>query len=66
MYQRALRRWLITVLDKLVTAELAEKNTPGENGKPAILRPMFNNVAMWPAGSIFSNAKDLSRWVIAR
>jgi CubicO group peptidase (beta-lactamase class C family) len=26
---------------------------------------MFNNVAMWPAGSIFSNAKDLSRWVIA-
>jgi CubicO group peptidase (beta-lactamase class C family) len=36
-----------------------------EGGKPAILRPMFNNVAMWPAGSIFSNAKDLSRWVIA-
>jgi CubicO group peptidase (beta-lactamase class C family) len=36
-----------------------------EGGKAAILRPMFNNVAMWPAGSIFSNAKDLSRWVIA-
>ena len=36
-----------------------------ENGKPMILRPMFNNVAMWPAGSIFSNAKDLSRWVLA-
>ncbi len=36
-----------------------------EGGKPAILRPMFNNVAMWPAGSIFSNAADLSRWVIA-
>jgi CubicO group peptidase (beta-lactamase class C family) len=36
-----------------------------EGGKPTILRPMFNNVAMWPAGSIFSNAKDLSRWVIA-
>ena len=36
-----------------------------EDGKPTILRPMFNNVAMWPAGSIFSNAKDLSRWVIA-
>ncbi len=34
-------------------------------GKPAIIRPMFNNVAMWPAGSMFSNAKDLSRWVIA-
>ena len=36
-----------------------------EGGKSTILRPMFNNVAMWPAGSIFSNAKDLSRWVIA-
>jgi CubicO group peptidase (beta-lactamase class C family) len=36
-----------------------------EGGKPVILRPLFNNVAMWPAGSIFSNAKDLSRWVIA-
>src|SRR5215213_161713 len=36
-----------------------------ENGKPTILRPLFNNVAMWPAGSIFSNAKDLSRWVVA-
>jgi CubicO group peptidase (beta-lactamase class C family) len=34
-------------------------------GQPAIVRPFFNNVAMWPAGSIFSNAKDLSRWVIA-
>lgn len=34
-------------------------------GRPTIIRPMFNNTAMWPAGSIFSNAKDLSRWVIA-
>lgn len=36
-----------------------------ENGKPVILRPLFNNVATWPAGSIWSNGKDLSRWVIA-
>ena len=36
-----------------------------EAGKPALLRPLFNNVAMWPAGSMWSNAKDLSRWVIA-
>ena len=35
-----------------------------EGGKPMILRPMFNNVAMWPAGSMWSNVKDLSRWVI--
>ena len=34
-------------------------------GKAAVIRPMFNNTAMWPAGSIFSNAKDLSRWVVA-
>src|SRR6185369_3853499 len=36
-----------------------------QEGKAGIIRPMFNNVAMWPAGSIFSNGKDLSRWVIA-
>lgn len=36
-----------------------------EAGKPTILRPLFNNVAMWPAGSMWSNGKDLSRWVIA-
>ena len=36
-----------------------------EAGKPALLRPLFNNVAMWPAGSMWSNSKDLSRWVIA-
>jgi CubicO group peptidase (beta-lactamase class C family) len=28
-----------------------------ENGKPTIIRPFFNNVAMWPAGSIFFNCK---------
>ena len=36
-----------------------------EAGKPMILRPLFNNVAMWPAGSMWSNTTDLSRWVIA-
>jgi CubicO group peptidase (beta-lactamase class C family) len=36
-----------------------------EDGKAKIIRPFFNNVAMWPAGSIFSNAGDLSRWVTA-
>jgi CubicO group peptidase (beta-lactamase class C family) len=37
---------------------------PVEDGKAKILRPMFN-VAMWPAGSMISNANDLSRFVIA-
>jgi CubicO group peptidase (beta-lactamase class C family) len=35
------------------------------DGKATIVRPFFNNVAMWPAGSVFSNSRDLSRWVIA-
>ena len=34
-------------------------------GKAAVIRPTFNNVAMWPAGSIYSTADDLSRFVIA-
>ncbi len=36
-----------------------------EAGKPSLLRPLFNNVAMWPAGSMWSNSRDLSRWTIA-
>ena len=28
-----------------------------EAGKPTLLRPLFNNVAMWPAGSMWSNVK---------
>ena len=35
------------------------------NGQPAIIRPAFNNVAMWPAGSIYSSANDLARFVTA-
>jgi CubicO group peptidase (beta-lactamase class C family) len=47
-----------------ITYPFATGHVVQEN-KATIIRPMFNNVAMWPAGSIFSNAKDLSRWVIA-
>lgn len=35
------------------------------NGKPQIIRPTANNAASWPAGSIFSNVLDLSRWITA-
>jgi CubicO group peptidase (beta-lactamase class C family) len=31
-----------------------------ENGKPTILRPLFNNVAMWPAGSMWSNSRPFA------
>ena len=34
-------------------------------GKPVVVRPAANNAASWPAGSIFSNVHDLSRFVIA-
>jgi CubicO group peptidase (beta-lactamase class C family) len=36
-----------------------------ENGKPVVIRPIYNNVAMWPGGSIFSSVNDLARFVIA-
>lgn len=36
-----------------------------ENGKPSVIRPLYNNVAMWPGGSIFSSANELARFVIA-
>jgi CubicO group peptidase (beta-lactamase class C family) len=35
------------------------------NGRPAVLRPAPDNAANWPAGSVFSNLNDLSRFVIA-
>ncbi len=35
------------------------------NGKPQIVRPAANNSASWPAGSIYSNVIDLSRWITA-
>jgi CubicO group peptidase (beta-lactamase class C family) len=35
------------------------------NGKVEVLRPAPDNVANWPAGSVFSNLADLSHFVIA-
>ena len=32
---------------------------------PKVVRPAANNTASWPAGSIFSNVSDLSRFVVA-
>jgi len=36
-----------------------------KDGKPSVIRPAADNAASWPAGSIFSSALDLSRFVIA-
>ncbi|HEV7377686.1 MAG TPA: serine hydrolase domain-containing protein [Pyrinomonadaceae bacterium] len=48
-----------------MTYPLALGHNATGNDKPTIIRPAFNNVAMWPAGSIYSNLNDLSRFVIA-
>jgi CubicO group peptidase (beta-lactamase class C family) len=48
-----------------MTYPLALGHAAGADGKPAIIRPAYNNVAQWPAGSIFSSANDLSRFVLA-
>jgi CubicO group peptidase (beta-lactamase class C family) len=36
-----------------------------KDGKAAIARPAADNSAGWPAGSMFSNTRDLARFVIA-
>jgi CubicO group peptidase (beta-lactamase class C family) len=46
------------------TYPLAIGHNTVEN-KPAVIRPIYNNVAMWPGGSIFSNVNELARFVIA-
>jgi CubicO group peptidase (beta-lactamase class C family) len=56
-----------TTLRPLVamTYPMANGHAVSGDGPPTIIRPFYNNVAQWPAGSIFSNGRDLSRWVIA-
>jgi CubicO group peptidase (beta-lactamase class C family) len=48
-----------------MTYPFAVGHAAGADGKTAIIRPAYNNVAQWPAGSIFSSANDLSRFVLA-
>jgi CubicO group peptidase (beta-lactamase class C family) len=48
-----------------ITYPLSMGHSVREKEGPAIIRPAFNNVAMWPAGSIYSSVNELSRFVIA-
>ncbi len=48
-----------------MTWPLALGHNVGENKRPVLIRPAFNNTAQWAAGSIFSSVNDLSRFVIA-
>jgi len=36
-----------------------------KSGKPAIVRPQADNAATWPAGQMYSNVEELSRFAIA-
>jgi CubicO group peptidase (beta-lactamase class C family) len=47
-----------------MTYPLAQGHDETPQG-PAIIRPIANNAASWPAGSMFSSVEDLSRFVIA-
>ena len=47
-----------------MTYPLAQGHEENPQG-PRVIRPAANNAASWPAGSIFSNVNDLSRFVIA-
>jgi CubicO group peptidase (beta-lactamase class C family) len=46
------------------TYPLAMGHNVVEN-KPAVIRPVYNNVAMWPGGSIFSSVSELARFAVA-
>jgi CubicO group peptidase (beta-lactamase class C family) len=35
------------------------------NGNAAVVRPVFNNAAMYPGGSMYSSANELSRFAVA-
>ena len=39
-------------------------NAPGKSA-PTVVRPFADNAASWPAGSMFTNVSDLSRFIIA-
>ena len=56
-----------TTLRPLVamTYPLAQAHQVNGKEPPQIMRPTFNNVAQWPAGSIYSSVNELSRFVIA-
>jgi CubicO group peptidase (beta-lactamase class C family) len=47
-----------------MTRQLSQGHGP-VNGAVAVLRPAPDNAANWPAGSVFSNLRDLSRFTIA-
>jgi CubicO group peptidase (beta-lactamase class C family) len=48
-----------------MTYPLAQGHDVPATGEPTIARPAADNASGWPAGSVFSSAPDLARFVIA-
>jgi CubicO group peptidase (beta-lactamase class C family) len=48
-----------------MTFPLSQGHDASATTAPTVIRPAADNVANWPAGSMFSNVHDLSRFVIA-
>lgn len=48
-----------------MTYPLAQGHNSSGKTPPTVVRPFADNAASWPAGSLFTNVLDLSRFVIA-
>jgi CubicO group peptidase (beta-lactamase class C family) len=48
-----------------MTYPLAQGHDASSKSAPVIVRPFADNSASWPAGSMFTNVPDLSRFIIA-
>jgi len=48
-----------------MTYPLAQGHNADGKSAPSVVRPFADNAASWPAGSMFTNVLDLSRFVIA-
>lgn len=44
-----------------LTWDFAQGHEPGKDGALGVVRPMAENTAMYPAGSVFSSAKELAQ-----
>jgi CubicO group peptidase (beta-lactamase class C family) len=48
-----------------MTYPLAQGHNAAGKSTPTVVRPFADNAASWPAGSMFTNVGDLSRFIIA-
>jgi CubicO group peptidase (beta-lactamase class C family) len=48
-----------------MTYPLAQGHSVSESGAPTVVRPAADYAGAWPAGSLYSSANELARWVVA-